>query len=129
MRAIDTNVTVRFITRDDPIQSPRARAVLLTGDIFLPTTVALETEWVLRGVFKFDSTECADALEKLAGLPGLTVEAPEALAQALEWLRAGMDFADAMHLATCDGCTAMLSFDSDFAKNAKRLGTMAVIAP
>jgi predicted nucleic-acid-binding protein len=129
VRAIDTNLIVRFVTLDDPDQSPRARAALLTGDLYLPTTVALEAEWVLRSAYGFKPEAIAVALDGLAGLAGLTLEDPTVLAQAIAWLREGMDFADAVHLASADGCEAMLSFDDDFAKAAKRCGTMPVVVP
>lgn len=129
MRAIDTNIVVRFITRDDESQARRARTALASEDLFLSTSVALETEWVLRSGYGFRREAIAEALDMLAGLPSLTFEAPSALAQAIGWFRSGMDFADALHLASADGCEAMLSFDAKLAKAAKRLGTIPVVAP
>ena len=53
MRAIDTNVIVRFLTADDLAQAAVARRAIEAGDIFIPTTVLLETEWVLRSGYSF----------------------------------------------------------------------------
>ena len=129
MQAIDTNIVVRFLTNDDKDQSRRARKVLLDGDIFLSLTVCLECEWVLRGVYRFTKPEIAAKLIEVAGLPGISVEDPETLEQAVAGLRAGMDFADALHLACAQNSTAMLSFDTDFAKRANQLGTIPVLEP
>ena len=53
MRAIDTNVVVRYLTGDDPVQAPKARAAVDAGPVFASTTVLLESEWVLRSVYGF----------------------------------------------------------------------------
>ena len=129
MRAIDTNVVVRFLTGDDPEQFARARDALASGESFVSTCVCLETEWVLRSAFGYKLEALATSLTQLAGMRGVTLEQPAVLHQAIAWLREGMDFADALHLASADGCDAMLSFDVNLAKTAKRLGTIPVVAP
>jgi predicted nucleic-acid-binding protein len=129
VRAIDTNVIVRFVTGDDKVQSPKARTVLHAGDLFLSSSVILESEWVLRSAFGFDRAAIADTLDLVAGLPGLTVEDPEILAQAIDWMRDGMDFADALHLASAVDCEAMLSFDNKLIKAAKKAGAIPVVSP
>jgi len=48
MIAVDTNIVVRLLTNDDPEQAGRAAAVVKNGPVFIPKTVVLETEWVLR---------------------------------------------------------------------------------
>jgi predicted nucleic acid-binding protein len=50
MLAIDTDVIVRYLTGDHPEQSPKARAVIDSEDVFVCTTVLLETEGVLCSV-------------------------------------------------------------------------------
>src|SRR3546814_4554312 len=79
------------------------------GDIFVATTVLLESEWVLRSGYGFAPAQVADGLSGLAGLPGVTVEEPGLLARAIEWLRDGVDFADALHLAKAGDCDVFLS--------------------
>ena len=118
MRAIDTNIVVRFLVRDDEAQAERARAIIAAGDVFLPTTVILETEWVIRRSYGFSPIGAAAALRKISGLPGVTLEAPAMVAEALVGMQAGMDFADALHLAASRNCTAFLSFDRKLAKAA-----------
>ena len=53
----------------------------------------------------------------------------EAIAKALDWFEQGMDFADALHLATAQDCTGMLTFDRDFIKTAARIGAGNVSEP
>lgn len=129
MRAIDTNVVVRFLIGDDPDQARRARRAIAGGDIYLSATVLLESEWVLRSGYRLAATRIAAAFRDLAGLPGVTVETPAALAMALDWMEGGMDFADALHLARAEGCTAFLSFDRRLAKIAAGRSTVTVTEP
>ena len=114
MRAVDTNVVVRYLTGDDPGQAARARAVIDAGDVCVSTTVLLESEWVLRSVYGLSRTEVAAALRAFAGLPGLSVESPAVLSEALDHAERGMDFADALHLGAAARCEALLTFDLRF---------------
>ena len=118
MRAVDTNVVVRYLTGDDPGQAARARAVIDAGDVFVSTTVLLESEWVLRSVYGLSRTEVAAALRAFAGLPGLSVESPAVLSEALDHAERGMDFADALHLGAAARCEALLTFDLRFIEQA-----------
>lgn len=104
MRGIDTNVVVRFLTNDDKRQAKAARAAIEGGDIFVATTVLLESEWVLRSGYGFTPERIINGLRSLAGISGVTIEEPIRVAQALDWMAGGMDFADALHLAGSDGC-------------------------
>ncbi len=52
-----------------------------------------------------------------------------AAAKAVAWMRRGVDFADGLHLAKAEGCEAFISFDQDFAKAAKTLGSIKVRRP
>jgi predicted nucleic acid-binding protein len=56
----------------------------------------------------------------------VTLEDPALAATALDSRAEGMDFADALHLAKAEGCTAFVSFDQRYAKAAKRLSQMEV---
>ena len=123
MRAVDTNVLVRFLVADDTRQAKRARAAIEAGDIFIATTVLLETEWVLRSAYGFDAGQVGTALRGLAGLPGVTIEEPTRLAEALGWMTEGMDFADALHLARTEECEVFLTFDKELTKRAPKTAT------
>ncbi len=114
MRAVDTNIVVRYLTGDDPEQAARARAAVDAGSVFASTTVLLESEWVLRSVYGLAAKEIVPALRGFAGLPGVSVETPSLLAEALARAEEGMDFADALHLGAAADCEAMLTFDRRF---------------
>ena len=119
MRALDTNIVVRYLTGDDPEQSARAKAVTDAGPVFVSTTVLLECDWVLRSVYGFSGEEVAAALYAFAGLPSVSVESPAMLAEALDRAATGMDLADALHLGAAARCDAMLTFDRRFIETAK----------
>ncbi len=121
MRAVDTNVVVRYLTGDDPDQAARARAAIGAGDIFVSTTVLLESAWVLRSVYGFAGKKVAVALRAFLGLPGVTVESPVLLAEALARTENGMDLADALHLGAAAHCETMRTFDRRFIESAKGL--------
>ncbi|MCY4277661.1 MAG: type II toxin-antitoxin system VapC family toxin [Gammaproteobacteria bacterium] len=114
MRAIDTNVVVRYIIGDDAKQSARARAVIDSGSVFVSTTVVLESEWVLRSVYGFDRDAVVNSLRAFLGLPSISAENPHLLMEALDRAEKGMDFADALHLGAAVACEAMLTFDRRF---------------
>lgn len=126
MLAIDTNVVVRYLAADHPEQSRKAKALIDGEDVFVSTTVLLESEWVLRSVYGFSSADVAKALGAFAGLPNVTVEDAALAAKALGWAAQGMDFADALHLVKAHGCEAFVSFDRRFAKAAKALSDIEV---
>jgi predicted nucleic-acid-binding protein len=129
MLAADTNILVRYLKKDDPAQAQLAKNLLDNQDVLVTTSVMLETEWVLRTLYKIKADELARALRFLAGLPHIVVEDPDLIMQAITWLEAGMDFADAIHLGKAAGCEALITFDKDFIRAANRLGTIPVRAP
>jgi predicted nucleic acid-binding protein len=129
MLAADTNVIIRFLTSDDPEQSPRARRLVDGNDVWVSITVLLETEWVLRGIYRYAPTQIVDSLRDFAGLPHVSLENPALVARALDWCAAGMDFADALHLSAADHCAGFVTFDMDFAKAAKKTTRINVREP
>ena len=128
MLAIDTNLFVRYLTGDHPEQAAKAKDLIDGEDVFVGTTVLLETEWVLRSVYRHEPMQLAQALTAFAGLPRVTLENPILAAKALDWMRSGMDFADALHLAAAVGCEAFITFDRRFAAVGRGLGELAVRA-
>jgi len=127
--AVDTNVVVRYLTRDDAEQFAKANALIGGEDIYVCTTVLLETEWVLRRAYRFSCQRIIAALAAFAGLPRVTLEDPGLAAKALDWTRHGMDFADALHLAKAQGCEAFVSFDQRLSAVANALSDLKVRAP
>jgi predicted nucleic acid-binding protein len=127
--AIDTNLVVRYLTGDDPEQAARARKLIDGQQVFVSRSVMLETEWVLRGVYSFAGAPLSAALRAFAGLPSVTLEDPRLIAQALAWMEGGLDFADALHLASAEGCDAFVTFDTRLAKRAARQSTIEIKVP
>jgi predicted nucleic-acid-binding protein len=99
MLAIDTNLIVRYLVGDDAGQAARARRLIDNNGVFVCTTVLLETEWVLRSVYRFSAAQCAKSLSDFAGLPRASLEDAAAVAKALGWMRQCLDLADGLHLA------------------------------
>ncbi|SEB08408.1 type II toxin-antitoxin system VapC family toxin [Rubrimonas cliftonensis] len=129
MVVIDTNVLVRFLTRDDEEQARRARALVEAESVYLPLTVALETEWVLRAAYRRATAEIVAGLRGFAGLASVTVEAPERLARALALAEDGMDFPDALHLCAANPGWSFATFDLRLIKAAKGRGLAPTRAP
>jgi len=122
VRAVDTNILARFYLHDDAAQGRIAASVLSTGDIFVPKTVILELEWVLRYVAEQPENKVIECLAHLIALPGITVEDRDEIEAALGHYRNGVDFADAQHLAASKACSEMLTFDDrGYARRARRL--------
>lgn len=126
MHAVDTNVVVRYLTGDDPEQAAKARDLIDHQQVFVSRTVLLETEWVLRAVYEFPPAKIIPALRALGGLPNVHIETPELAATAMDHAEAGMDFADALHLAAASGCDSFVTFDKRLALIGSRLGGVAV---
>lgn len=123
MRAVDTNVLARYYLRDDPAQGRLAAKILAAGDIFVPKTVVLELEWVLRSVAEQPAAKVLECLAHLIGLPGIVIEDHDEVEAALHSCRRGIDFADALHLAASQGCRELITFDDRrYARRAAKLG-------
>ena len=120
MHAADTNVLARLLTGDDAKQTKRAAALFKKEAIFIPKTVLLETEWVLRRLYRLDSSVVVSAFRKLIGLANVEIEQPLEVSQALEWCANGMDFADALHLASSQNSKKFATFDEQLKKSAPK---------
>jgi predicted nucleic-acid-binding protein len=129
MIAIDANVVVRYLVADDRKQFGRAAALIEGQPVFVCMTVVLEVEWVLRAIYRLARPAILHALGNFAALPTVAVEDPAILAQALDWAGQGMEFADALHLASAASCDAFASFDRRLAKLARKVGAPEVRAP
>ena len=123
MIAADTNVWVRYVTNDDPLQADRAVELIGRGeDVFVAKTVMLELEWVLRAVYELPADSIRRAMLHILGLPMVVVEQPEQIALALDYYGHGLDFADALHLVASPEASRFHTFDRKFVKAAVSLG-------
>ena len=118
MIAIDTSILVRLVTRDDDAQAKRAAALFEREQIYVGKTVLLETEWVLRFSYELSRPVILNALKSSVGLPQVTVEDSPAVAEALDLFETGMDFADALHLASSREAAHFATFDERLKKRA-----------
>ncbi len=69
MLAIDTNVVVRYLVGDDPVEAKAARRLVDEHEVLVGDTVWLETDWVLRSPYGFARAQVCKALRDFAGLP------------------------------------------------------------
>ena len=128
MLALDSNVLARYYVREDSgartrAQEEAARGVIERGaKLFVAKTVALELEWVLRGVYGHPPKDVCRVFEHLLSLGHVEIEDRAAVESAVGNLRRGLDFADALHHASSRACEAFLTFDAKgFAGKARRL--------
>ena len=129
MISVDTNLVVRLLTRDHEAQYRKARSIFKSQQIFIPDTVILETEWVLRYAYRFSADDICGALTKLFGLSNIRLADPARVANAIGWHRQGMDFSDALHLAQSPQCERLYTFDKEFSAKAKALTNCQVVLP
>jgi predicted nucleic-acid-binding protein len=124
MPALDTNVLVRYVITDDAAQGAAVRRLIRSSvesgrALFVPVTVALEVEWVLRSNFEFDKETVLLALSNLLSAAELSFESERALEVALQLYRdSTADFADCLHiaLATQAGELPLWTFDKRASK-------------
>lgn len=124
MAALDTNVLVRFLIQDDARQGAAAsrllrRAVQAGDALFVPLTVALELEWVLRSAFGFDKAGVLQTFFGLLSSFELTFAAEGAVEAALgQYADSRAEFADCLHaaLAQMAGQSPLWTFDKAASK-------------
>jgi predicted nucleic-acid-binding protein len=129
MIAVDTNIIVRIMAADDHRQAKRAVALLEKNEIYISRTVLLETEWVLRHAYSIDATTIISGFHKLLGLPLVVMEDSWAAFQALKWYEEGLDFADALHLASSPKAARFASFDKSLIKKSIKIEAIEVFEP
>lgn len=118
MIGLDTNVLVRYVTQDDPVQSPKAAELIESLTPFSPGFVSLvcvvELVWVLQSCYQSARSDVVKVLETLLRTRELTVEHAEVIWQALRRFSAGKaDFADCLieRCAHAAGCEYTATFD------------------
>lgn len=118
MKGLDTNILVRYITRDDLVQSRKADEFLESLTPFAPGFVSLvsliELVWVLRSQYSMPKSRQIECLKRLFSLSELVIENYDAAALALNRFVGGKaDFADCLIESSCAaaGCTETVTFD------------------
>jgi len=119
MKALDTNVLVRFLVRDDKLQAETIYRVFKKAEsdrevFFVPLLVVLETVWVLESVYKIPRQEILDSVNELILMPILKFETQPAILNFISSAReTKMDLSDLLiaHSAKFSGCECVLTFD------------------
>ena len=131
MQALDTNVVVRLLVRDDEAQCRQAeqlyRQAIATGGVWIPSVVIVETAWVLRVAYSFDRPAIATALKRLVRAEGVIAEDEAATLRAIAAFETGpADFSDYLVLDTARRAEALplWTFDEQLAR-----ATGAKLAP
>ena len=124
MPAVDTNLLVRYVVRDNEAQLLMVQdlvrdCIRLQQSLYVPVTVALELEWVLRSSFGYDKNTVMGVLSDLLSAAELRFESERALEVALHQFRNGrVEFADCVHVALAmqAGEVPLWTFDTRAAK-------------
>jgi len=126
MFGLDTNILVRFITKDEPRQSEMARGVIESAEqegrrLHISTLVLVELVWVLRGgVYGFERAAVAEVLDLILESPVFRVQDRDLVRQAVVQFRRGAaDFSDYLigEQDRSAGCTKTLTFDRRLAQS------------
>jgi predicted nucleic-acid-binding protein len=125
MTGVDTNILVRHITQDDPVQSPIAtrlieRSLTPQNPGFVSIATLLETTWVLESFFKLTTPQVVAVVERILQVDTFEVQHPQAVFLAVQTLGSGAGtFEDALigELGLAAGCNFTWTFD----KKASRL--------
>ena len=119
MRAVDTNVLVRLLTRDDPKQTAAAERFVEAG-AWISQVVLTEAMWVLRSVFDRDASDLANAVELLLNHRHLSLQDADVVAAAVQQFRRrpALGFADCLvlEIARKAGHLPLGTFDRTLAR-------------
>jgi predicted nucleic-acid-binding protein len=125
MIGLDTNILVRYLTHDDPVQTAAARKILqsFTSDApgFVSVIVVVELIWVLQTSYAFEKSEIDRVLEILLRTKDLVIEQAESVSQALRAYRSSRaDFSDCLieRIGHAANCQSTVTFDRDAAATA-----------
>jgi len=131
--SVDTNVLVRLVTQDDALQAQAVDRLMARhakkGELlfFVPVTVVLELEWVLRSKLSQNKAQLIETLSALLTMVEFSFESEDAIEQALADFEDGnADFGEYLHLAISrkSGALPFWTFDR---KATKTLGAKALI--
>ena len=124
MIGLDTNVLLRYILQDDPLQSALATQLVesftVTTPGFIPLICLTEAYWVLDHTYKLSRPLIANALEELLHIDSLLIEQASLVKQALSaYSNSSADFDDCliMQSALAGGCDFIFTFDKVAAKS------------
>jgi predicted nucleic-acid-binding protein len=126
--AIDTNIILRFLTRQPKAQFEAARSLFRSGGLFVSTPVVMEVYFTLTGsVLAFADDHALEALDAVLRLPGVEVQQADEVFAAIAYARQGLPFKDACVLAFSADASRLVTFDKPFSKRAAKLKLRPVV--
>ncbi len=124
MKLLETSVIIRFLTRDDPRKSERARKLILESDeeLLVCEAAVWETVYVLENVYRLSRRDIFNLVARLLSARRLDFANRETLLQAITiYGEHAVSFTDAYHVAyaRASGAEAIYTYDADFGKKLK----------
>jgi len=124
MKAIDTNILIRFLTGDDELQTKKVYSIFKTAELekkelFVPLLVVLEVIWVLESVYEIQRFDILDAINDLLLMPVFKLEQLSAVQQFVHSARDNnYDLSDLLiaYSAKINGCESVITFDKKASK-------------
>jgi predicted nucleic-acid-binding protein len=124
MKAIDTNILVRFLTGDDERQAKKVYSIFKKAEsekieLFVPLLVVLEMIWILESVYETARAEILDAIGDLLLMPIFKFDQQPAIQQFIHSAQGNKyDLSDLLiaHSAKINGCEAVLTFNKKASK-------------
>jgi len=124
MKAIDTNILIRFLVGDDEMQAKKVYSIFKKAEsekkeLFVPLLVVLEMIWVLESVYDISRTKILDSLSDLLLMPIFKFDQQSALQQLVHSAQGNKyDLSDLLiaHSAKVNGCEAVVTFDKKASK-------------
>jgi predicted nucleic-acid-binding protein len=124
MKAIDTNILIRFLVGDDDLQSKTVYSIFKKAEsekreFFVPLLVVLEMIWVLESVYEISRTDILDAINDLLLMPIFKFDQQAAVQQLLHIARGNSyDLSDLLIAlsAKINSCETVLTFDKKASK-------------
>jgi predicted nucleic-acid-binding protein len=123
MIAVDTNILVRYAVKDDKRQTALATSFIADNECRVLKSVILELVWVLSSSSGYNLTRkiVTERLRHIMGLPTIDTEDAVQVAQAINWYEKGMDFADALHLASSCEVKGFATLDGKMSRKALQI--------
>jgi len=124
MKAIDTNILIRFLIGDDELQAKKVYTIFKTAEsekkeLFVPLLVILEMVWVLESVYDIPRAEILDSINDLLLMPIFKFDQLSALQQFSHSAQGNTyDLSDLLiaHSAKTNGCETVITFDKKVSK-------------
>jgi predicted nucleic-acid-binding protein len=124
MKGVDTNVLIRYLVQDEPLQGRKAAAFITkecSADSpgLINRIVLCEVVWVLETAYRYARSQVAQALDRILRTSQFEIEDHQDAWSALREYQAGGDFADALIAAVNRrlGCDYTVTFDRGAARS------------